>query len=563
MPTVKYVFRYRDLIAATLEEHRRIIKARGTCWWGWWKRPLEPARMEVWEDLERQLQSGPVWVGLFDSGGNKSVGNKCYLAKVGQVIRPKLDSSGKDCEPLPVPPGEEELVPEYYRLSPFSRAWMRLAEINGELQLFGKDGYAYASAPPLENVEPSQLKAALAGKLIANGAELRAMDTTIWEVMPATQGAAEHEVLTFSARLTPALSGAPILLKHASFLHITDPHFSLKPHDTRHAWKLENEKGAKPTLADAIHSALTRDHISIGAAIVTGDLTFVGSRDEFGAAFSSLYSLLGKLNLGVENLVVVPGNHDIRWTTDEVYEEGRPVKEAPDTARQNYADFFHRIFRQDPDDGLCMARRYVTPNGVVIEVAALNSSSLEQGKNYLAGMGRIDEHTFTKVANVLGWQPGSPSRALRVLALHHHLAPTENVEPADGYLKGFGMAIDAPRVQRMAAEHGVQLALHGHKHRAFLWRSNVFELPEERGSGYRGDLAICGGGSAGSTDRPNNRNYFSVFTVKPDRLEMILYKSEDGNPFGQIGRWFMEFNVLPSGHMMLGSWREGPKEGDG
>jgi hypothetical protein len=203
-----------------------------------------------------------------------------------------------------------------------------------------------------------------------------------------------------------------------------------------------------------------------------------------------------------------------------------------------------------------MARRYVTPNGLVVEVAALNSNSLETGKNYLAGMGRIDEHTFTRVANTLGWQPGSPSRALRVLALHHHLASTDNVEPAEGYLKGFGMAIDAPRVQRMAAEHGVQLALHGHKHRAFLWRSNVFELPEDRRSGYRGDLAIFGGGSAGSTERPNNRNYFSVFTIKPDRVEVTIYQSERSGQFDQIGMWFVDLIALPSGHMSLGSWQE-------
>jgi hypothetical protein len=122
------------------------------------------------------------------------------------------------------------------------------------------------------------------------------------------------------------------------------------------------------------------------------------------------------------------------------------------------------------------------------------------------------------------------------------------------------MAIDGPRVQRMAAEHGVQLALHGHKHRAFLWRSNVFELPEDRRSGYRGDLAIFGGGSAGSTDRPNNKNYFSVFTIMSDRLEVLIYQSEKSGQFDQIGTWFAEFTVLSDGHMKVGNWREDQKE---
>jgi len=68
--------------------------------------------------------------------------------------------------------------------------------------------------------------------------------------------------------------------------------------------------------------------------------------------------------------------------------------------------------------------------------------------------------------------------ALRVLALHHHLTLTEDLEPAKGYGAGFGIAVDAPRIMRLAARYGVQLALHGHKHRVFMWRSKVYKLPE-------------------------------------------------------------------------------------
>ncbi len=62
---IKYLFRFRDLIAPTISEHRKIIERNGSCWWGWWRRPSEGAREDVWGSLESQAsESSPVQVGL-------------------------------------------------------------------------------------------------------------------------------------------------------------------------------------------------------------------------------------------------------------------------------------------------------------------------------------------------------------------------------------------------------------------------------------------------------------------------------------------------------------------
>jgi len=54
--------------ADTLEEHKKIIKGKKACWWGWWKRPREPRRFEVWNYLEEQLNKhGELMVGLFEA----------------------------------------------------------------------------------------------------------------------------------------------------------------------------------------------------------------------------------------------------------------------------------------------------------------------------------------------------------------------------------------------------------------------------------------------------------------------------------------------------------------
>jgi 3',5'-cyclic AMP phosphodiesterase CpdA len=251
-------------------------------------------------------------------------------------------------------------------------------------------------------------------------------------------------------------------------------------------------------MVEAITSALGQR--KIGLVIVTGDFTFIGDSSEFNEARTSILHLLGILDLSPDHLVIIPGNHDIQWTTSAVYDHNAEVVQAPPAAKRNYEEFYRQLLRHEPNRHLAMGRRFALPCGLTIEVCGLNSSSLETGKQFLTGMGRIDEGAFAEIAQQLGWSE-TPTLALRLLAIHHHLALTEDLEPAEGYGKGYGLAVDAVRVQRLAARKGVHIALHGHKHRSFIWRSTVYELPEHTQTQYRlGELSIIGGGSAGSSE---------------------------------------------------------------
>ena len=202
-----------------------------------------------------------------------------------------------------------------------------------------------------------------------------------------------------------------------------------------------------------------------------------------------------------------------------------------------------------------MGRRYVMPHGGLLEVCALNSSALKTGHNFLAGMGRIDEAAFEDVKNRMRWEEGS--LALRLLAIHHHLTLTENLEHPSEYAKGFGIAIDAPRIQRLMARHGVQLAMHGHKHRAFIWRSRVYELPESnRDELTPGELSIVGGGSAGSTDVPGDTNWFNVVQPRSAGVDLHMYRSEGAGIFSRSARYFAPFSLEGNPvRLRLEEWR--------
>lgn len=147
MSDIRYLFRFRDLVAHTIEEHRKVIVDRDWCWWGWWKRPFEDSRRDVWDDLKRNTkEQKPVAVGLFDSGFGK-----VYRAEVADVIPPSDDAE----EMVDVPPSEAKHIPEYYQSSLFSRAWLEITKIEQDpIDFFGS--YSFAEVPQVANyAEPT------------------------------------------------------------------------------------------------------------------------------------------------------------------------------------------------------------------------------------------------------------------------------------------------------------------------------------------------------------------------------------------------------------------------
>ena len=544
------LFRYRDLTANTLDEHRALINELEYCWWGWWKRPTEDGRLAVWGQLAATIEAdGSATVGLFDSGNTAPT---VHTAVVTAVIGPKISKLGEALSPRPEDPAG---IPAYYRSkSQHSRAWMKISEIStNPIDFFGH--YSYAAAPPLPSHSASQL-AGLSDKIVMDPAELRAMDTTIWEVRPAKETDRSERLILAAPTPAPPLSGRAIECKGEWILHLTDLHYATGTRRSQHRWRLENEPGdsGKQSLADAVSTALSKAERSVGAVVVTGDLTFVGAEDEFKAAEAGLRKLTdGLLGLTLDHVVIVPGNHDIQWSSELEYHDSAEVNLAPEEAKAEYRAFFERLYRQPAATSLAVARRLLMPGGNLVDIAAVNSSSLEQGQSFLAGMGRVQEAAFDEASSALGWSKNGTS--LRVLALHHHLVNTEDLERVEEYSSGFGIAIDATRTVRRAAQHGVHLALHGHKHRSFVWRVGAYDSVEDASERWElGHLNIVGGGSAGSTSTDGPNNFFNLFRTSPEGVELEIYRSKNEGAFDRISTWFAPFEHGIGGQNSLGPW---------
>ncbi|MEM9806941.1 MAG: metallophosphoesterase [Cyanobacteria bacterium P01_D01_bin.56] len=550
---IHYLFRFRDLVAKTISAHKDLLREHNACWWGWWKCPTEGARLKVWQDLkEKASVRHPVRVGLFDSGS----GN-VYAALVTDVIPPEEQFSS---EPplISLPEDELLLVPEYYRNSPYSRAWMRLVEIEEKhIKFFGS--YSFSEPPKLYYYRKEVLDR-LRNKVISSSDELRGMDTTIWKVRPRQRGDLDEKIVLTTQALSTPIAYAPIEVSSNIVLHITDPHFAVGAHRDQHVWRLQTESNdGRNTLSEAIHQALGKQ-AKVGLIVVTGDLTFAGNPEEFNEVNLSLQRLRGLFDLEQDHLVVIPGNHDIQWWSENVsYSENAEVKRAEAEAKKNYENFYFQFFRHEPDKSLAMGRRFILPCGIVLELCAVNSSALQTGRNFLAGMGFVEKAAFQKVAHELGWNSANPgSLALRILAIHHHLEMTEDLENFSDYSRGFGMAADALRIKRMAANYGIQLALHGHKHRPFIWSSPIYEPVESVNSLHKlGHLSILGGGSAGSKETELGCNYFNLISINGTEIKVSLYKSQKNvSPFSKVQEVVASFYLSKErAGLALGDWK--------
>lgn len=550
VPEIRYLFRYRNLLTDdTLGEHRKIITEHHMCWWGWWQRPAEDARIELWNALAKELEGGPIQIGLFNSAPEGAGAGSVHVATLDQVLPPSSEDG-----PVQRPPKYSQLVPDYYRQTPFSSAWMRLIHI-AEDALDDREFYgnhSFRSPPVLRGMIERDTRR-YTGKVILDADELRSMDTTLWEVRSATTGDPSDRILATSSRVTAAVSSDPIPLRHNRVLHLSDLHFGV-----HHRWDLIGQGQAE--LHSRIVTSLGSDP-KVGLVVISGDLTHRAERSEFYEAFRFIHALLGGLRLGPEHLVVIPGNHDIAWTQQEaVWDPSKEVSQASEEAMYAYREaFYRRVFRHPPSPDLSMARRFVAPCGLVLDVCALNTSALEQGRRWLAGMGRVGDGAFQRTASKLGWVENDSTASLRMLVLHHHLTPTEDVMPTDQFGRGFGMASDARRTLRDAARYGVQLVLHGHRHLPFLSSESVYESVAKGGDVWNlGRVGIVGGGSAGSTETQGDENHFNILDLTSTSVSLQMYTArspEDSRgPFTMPISWSSDLR-LENGRLKLDDWK--------
>ena len=274
-------------------------------------------------------------------------------------------------------------------------------------------------------------------------------------------------------------------------IHLSDIHFG-KTHRFQPQAAAGGDIPADPSYPTLLAKVLADlDGEDPGCPVLialTGDFTQIGSFTEFKEAETFVRGLAAAPVLGrprgLDNVFVIPGNHDVLYTSAD-----------RDERFQQWHSFEQRLRgRSDGFDGKVVHDRIEDLGAIVV---TLNSSMYVERDKPDETRGRVDLGQLGRLQTELKAIDSKRLRgAIRVALVHHHpvLIP-DLVEPGRGY----DAVHDSAQMLTILRRFGFHLVLHGHKH-------NPHVFVEEATSAYRKaerhPLLIVAGGSVGSTEMP-------------------------------------------------------------
>lgn len=292
-------------------------------------------------------------------------------------------------------------------------------------------------------------------------------------------------------------------------LHLSDLHFAAMDQAT--VWYSQ-------VAADLREQQVDR----LDALVVSGDLSNHADPLEYDAARRFLEQLMSGFALSARQVVLVPGNHDVSWPLSEAaYQPYRRTRYPGTLAPGAYIEHSGGIVEVRDDEAYRkrfqpFAELYRAIKGIEYPLAyedqAIVSDLADPGVCFvgLNSAWEIDQHYRDRasihpvaLANALLALGARPAGQLRVAVFHHPIHGGE-----DSRLR------DAAFLQQLS-QHGFELALHGHVHRAGaeLYRYDRVE------NGRR--IEIVAAGTFGAPTRewvPGYPLQYNLLLVAPDKI---------------------------------------------
>lgn len=214
-----------------------------------------------------------------------------------------------------------------------------------------------------------------------------------------------------------------------SVLHLSDLHFGAD-----YGFLIQGERAeigdGRRTLTECVVVDLERIGLNndIAAVIVTGDFITQGNWNDRirGAALKEFEALRSALRLTQQQIIAVPGNHDIVRYPDSVEIDIRELAVAGQTNLQHereFRTFVDELIDRNWKESLNYVRQ-ISLGTVDFQVCALNSCTITATKwreyGYV-GTGGVD------AIRTLARMPIERA-TFRFIALHHHLLPVAEVQ---------------------------------------------------------------------------------------------------------------------------------------
>lgn len=464
--TATYIFRFRDLgkkDGFTVEQHNLIAESHGYVWWGWWAKAGERFPKH---ELEVAVEGSGVQIFLFDSGQFKFY----------QTNLTKVHASASGNIKVPAPESGMK-TPDYYKTDELL-GWLKISTI---IEIPFEQVLKEYSYIPLDDMYPSgskDLDEQLFDKIVFSFLELQKQDRTIWKVRKKESRDFQHESL--ATHYTPYNFIKKYSQRESNFIvWVSDIHFDNG--NGKHNFPFEDSTQHK-CLSTRVSELI--DHYASGSKCaglaISGDITWQSQKEGFNHASKFIKDIISSQSLTPDDLIICPGNHDVGLVTREEYYNNLQTTpseqdwntlatEYHETSKENYVDFYKDIFLREPESNLAQGRKFLLSGHKIVEFAAMNSCILQQVKNQFQGIGFIGESQLEQAANGMGWIKGGqliPKKngVTRIVMLHHHLTPVNEVE--DALLDArYSVTLDAERLMRWIVTHKVDYVLHGHMHR--------------------------------------------------------------------------------------------------
>lgn len=449
--------RFRDTTPGidTIQAHLDIIASTGFVWWGWWKKAFEDEHLDALDKLQ-----APASAYIVDRSTRRM-----YVARVETWRRGALADS------------ELAAIPRYYAQE-HNRifGWFKLTDLQQcDYVDHVANKFGDHTLVPLDETVP----------------------------------------------LPDRVTSVTYATGRSSILHLSDLHFG-PDYDFLVQGETPAIGNTKRTLTQCIMDDLTRigAQNDVAAILVTGDFTTRGdwshkTRGQILAEFASLTAALG---LDQNQIIAVPGNHDIVRAADASQLDPAKLSVSNQAAYEHelhYRVFCEELMGRRFRETLNYVRRLQLEQADVL-IGVLNSCTIVQTE--WTEYGYIGDSGIDALQELGSESIARPT--FKLMALHHHLLPVTSVATLNK--KGITLSVDAPRILDTAQQAGVQLAVHGHEHMPRVVKYENYLLND---APKAAPICVVSNGSAGvsSNRRPGNeRNTYCLFRFTESEMELTM-----------------------------------------
>jgi hypothetical protein len=243
-------------------------------------------------------------------------------------------------------------------------------------------------------------------------------------------------------------------------VHLSDLHVSQYYRHRFGTHRNSNEHSAGELLRDDLESMRLLGRID--ALVITGDMVWSAELEEFLRAKEVVEEILMALELDRSRLLMIPGNHDIRWNPGELANttgSGRASREAYDV----FAALVKPVSVQRAVDALEVTSR---SGRCSLRIIGLDSNRVE-GPD-APGIGFVARESLLACKRYVLEKLREDREAGRVtnawIAVHHHIFPACSLPLPEAERRKVSVMANASEVIDFANQMGIEVVLHGHEH---------------------------------------------------------------------------------------------------